>query len=85
MSVLQPFKFAVYLQRRIVVMFLNILGFYSDEDGQYVGNIYSSESWDAYLDREMCIIEQYSEYDVPFTNDTKVKMFLTNCKVVSEQ
>ena len=55
---------------------LNILGFCCDEQGQFVTNIYSAESWDALLDREICIIEQYSEYDVPFTNGTKVIMHI---------
>ena len=53
-----------------------ILGFCCDEQGQFVTNIYSAESWGALLEREICIIEQYSEYDVPFTNGTKVIMLI---------
>ena len=49
-------------------------GLCCDEEGRYLGNIYSDEMYDAFLDREICIIEKYSEYDVPFTDGTKVEM-----------
>ena len=53
-----------------------MIGYQFDEQGKFIGNIYSPKSWDAFREREMCIIEQYSEFDVPFTNGTKVHMIL---------
>ena len=38
-----------------------------DENGLFVGNIYSAPSNVEFEERSACLIDQYNQYDVPFT------------------